>query len=51
MKKQTPSEKLKEVTAQLNFLEEQNRASPDRKLNKIIVQLRAVKGTLESITE
>jgi DNA-binding FrmR family transcriptional regulator len=51
MKNQTPSEKLKEVTMQLTFLEGQNRAAPDRKLNKIITQLRAVKGTLESIIE
>ena len=51
MKKQSPTEKLKEVTAQLEFLEEQNRANPDRKLNKIITQLRAVKGTLESLIE
>ena len=51
MKKQTPSEKLKEVTMQLEFLEEQNKISPDRKLNKTITQLRAVKGTLESLIE
>ena len=51
MKKQTPSEKLKEVTAQLKFLEEQNKINPDRKLNKTIIQLRAVKGTLESMVD
>ena len=51
MKKITPAEKLKEVTMQLEFLEEQNRISPDRKLNKIIIQLRAVKGVLESMVD
>ena len=51
MKNQTPSEKLKEVTAQLEFLEGENKRNPDRKLNKIIVQLRAVKGTLESMVD
>ena len=49
--KQNPAEKLKEVTAQLDFLEAQNRVAPDRKLNRIITQLRAVKGTLESLIE
>ena len=49
--KQNPAEKLKEVTAQLDFLEVQNRVAPDRKLNKIITQLRAVKGTLETIVD
>ena len=51
MKKQTPSEKLKEVTAQLEFLEAENKRNPDRKLNKTIGQLKAVKGVLEAITE
>jgi hypothetical protein len=51
MKKQTPSEKLKEVTAQLGFLEGENKRNPDRKLNKIIVQLKVRKGTLEEIVE
>jgi hypothetical protein len=51
MKNQTPSEKLKEVTAQLEFLEGENKRNPDRKLNKIIVQLKVRKGTLEEIVE
>ena len=51
MKKQTPSEKVKEVTAQLEFLEAEQERNPDRKLNKTITQLRAVKGTLESLIE
>ena len=49
--KQNPAEKLKEVTAQLDFLEAEQERNPDRKLNKIITQLRAVKGTLESIVD
>ena len=51
MKKQTPEERLNEVTAHLKFFEEQNKANPDRKLNKIITQLKAVKGTLEAMTD
>jgi len=51
MKKQTPEERLKEVTAQLTFLEEQNRTNPDRKLNKTITQLKAIRGTLEAIID
>ena len=49
MKKPTPAEKLKEVTAQLKFLEEQNKINPDRKLNKIILQLKAVQGILKEM--
>ena len=49
MKKLTPAEKLKEVTAQLEFLEEQNKINPDRKLNKTILQLKAVQGILKEI--
>ena len=51
MKKITPVEKLKEVTAQLKFLEEQNKINPDRKLNKTITQLKAIRGTLEAIID
>ena len=51
MKNPTLEERLNEVTAQLKFFEEHNRANPDRKLNKIIGQLKAVKGLLEQIVE
>ena len=51
MKKPTLEERINEVTAQVNFFEEQNKANPDRKLNKIIVQLKVRKGTLESMIE
>ena len=51
MKKQNPVEKLKEVTAQLEFLEAEQERNPDRKLNKTIVQLKVRKGTLEEIVE
>lgn len=49
-KKPTLEERINEVTMQLKFFEEENKRNPDRKLNKIITQLKAVKGTLESIT-
>lgn len=51
MKKQTLKERINEVTTQLKYFEEQNKANPDRKLNKIITQLKAVKGTLETMTD
>lgn len=51
MKNQTPSEKLKEVTMQLKYFEEEQKRNPDRKLNKIITQLKAVRGTLEAMIE
>ena len=51
MKKPTPAEKLKEVTSQLGFLEEENKINPDRKLNKIIGQLKAVQGILKEIVD
>ena len=49
MKKQSPTEKLKEVTAQLDFLEKEQEANPDRKLNKTITQLKVRKNTLEEV--
>ena len=51
MKKPTPTEKLNQVTSQLKFLEAEQERNPDRKLNKTITQLKAVKGTLESLIE
>jgi len=51
MKKQNPEERLKEVTAQLEFLEKQNKINPDRKLNRIIGQLKAVQGILKEMVD
>lgn len=51
MKKQTLKERINEVTSQLKYFESEQERNPDRKLNKIITQLKAVKGTLEAMTE
>ena len=49
--KQSPAEKLKEVTAQLKFLEAEQERNPDRKLNKTIGQLKAVQGILKEMVD
>ena len=51
MKKPTLEERINEVTAQLKYFEQQNKMNPDRKLNKIITQLKAVKGSLEQMVD
>ena len=50
-KKPTLEERINEVTMQLKFFEEENRANPDRKLNKIIGQLKVRKNTLQEFLE